>query len=132
MGSLWTILPQVLLHFIKYVAKFLTCNTETNRHENRLEVRNLQVAFFVWHAETKTYKILSCTAPICLIGVSQVSHFLITNQATYISIAAIKDIQWAIIVCGFQIINIVLHFHLNTVSIIIFTTFEFLISVLFG
>ena len=63
---------------------------------------------------------------------SQVSHHLITNKATYISIAAIKDIQWAIIVCGFQIINIVLHFHLNTVSIIIFTTFEFLISVLFG
>ena len=51
-------LPQELPYFWKYAAKFLTCNIETNRHGNILEVRNLQVAFFVWHAETKTYKIL--------------------------------------------------------------------------
>ena len=48
----WELIDEGLLtpelpHFLKYAAKFLTYNTETNRHGNILEVRNLQVAFFV-------------------------------------------------------------------------------------
>lgn len=51
--------------------------------------------------------------------------------ATYITKAAIKNIQWAIVFCCLHIFNVILHFHFNTVSFIIFTAFKFLIAIFF-
>ena len=50
---------------------------------------------------------------------------------TYISIATIENVQWAIVFRSSQIITIIFHFHFDRISFIVFAAFEFLISIFF-
>lgn len=51
---------------------------------------------------------------------------------SYLTITAIKYIQRAVIMVVSHILYIIFHLQLNRVAFIIFATFHFLISVLFG
>ena len=51
---------------------------------------------------------------------------------SYISIAAVKNIQRTVIICSFQIIHVVFHFHFDGISFIVFATFELLVTIFFG
>lgn len=53
-------------------------------------------------------------------------------MSTYITKAAIENVQWAIIFCRLHIFNIILHFHFNTISFIILTAFKFLVTIFFN
>ena len=78
-------------------------------------VRNLPVTFFVLGAEKRVkYKDL---------------HKLKEDDDSYISEAAIKNVQWAVVISRLHVVHVVLHFHFYRVSFIVFTTLEFLVSV---
>ena len=51
-------------------------------------------------------------------------------MSTYISIAAIKNVEWAVIICGVQVVNVVLHLDLDTVPLVVFAALELLVAVL--
>jgi len=50
---------------------------------------------------------------------------------TYITVAAIKYVEWAIVVSGLHVVHIVLHLHLDAVALVVLAAFELLISILF-
>lgn len=45
------------------------------------------------------------------------------------TIAAVKDVEWAVVLCALQVLHIVLHFHLHRVSVVVLSTLEFLVAV---
>ena len=49
---------------------------------------------------------------------------------TYITEGAIKDVEWTVVMVILHVLNIVLHLHLDGVTIIILSTLEPLIPVL--
>jgi hypothetical protein len=53
-------------------------------------------------------------------------------QLTYITIAAIKYIQWAVICGGLHVVGVILHLHLYRITFIVFTTLKLLVAILLG
>lgn len=54
------------------------------------------------------------------------------NILPYLTKAAVKYVKWAIIIRSSHVINKVFHLQLHTVSMIVFPTFEFLVSIFFA
>lgn len=54
------------------------------------------------------------------------------KQNTYITKTTIKYIQRAIILIVIHVMDKIFHFHLNTISLIVFSTFKSLITIFFS
>ncbi len=54
------------------------------------------------------------------------------STKTYISVAAIKNVEWAVIVRGVQVVHVVLHLDLHTVPLVVLATLELLVPILFA
>ena len=47
-----------------------------------------------------------------------------------LAVAAVENIEWAVVLCGLQVLHVVLHLHLHRVTIVVLTTLELLVAVL--
>lgn len=137
---------------------YFLSNTWTDRHERTLVSHSPPKDVFFLHAEnwriiliwnlesglptishlalrvtwdwiSDDQKSLNWSQQFCRIDFS---GSLKTYSETYIAKATVKDVQRAVVVCRLHVVYIVFHFQFDAVSFIIFTAFEFLISVLLG
>jgi len=49
-----------------------------------------------------------------------------------VCIAAVEDVEGTVIHSRFEVVQVILHFHLHTVAIVVLATFEFLIAIFFS
>lgn len=59
------------------------------------------------------------------------NRFVITKPKTYITKTAVKNVQRTVVLCGFHIFNIILHFHFDWITFVIFAALEFLVTIFF-
>ena len=51
---------------------------------------------------------------------------------TYISVSAVEDVEGAVVVGGPEVVDVVFHFHLDAVTLVVLATLELLVAVLLG
>jgi len=50
------------------------------------------------------------------------------NMYNNLSIIAVENVQRTVVFCSFHILNVILHFQLDTIPVIVFPAFKLLVS----
>lgn len=49
-----------------------------------------------------------------------------------VSVTGIKDVEWAVVQSGFHVVDVILHFQLDTIALVVLAAFELLIAIFLG